>query len=47
MDVVGKYTWLNVPPDSYKTDPKGISTDSKTTSAANCAASVAGKAAIR
>ena len=29
MAVVGKYTWLSVPPDSYNTDPSGISTDSR------------------
>lgn len=28
MDVVGKYTWLNVMPGSYRTWPRGISTDS-------------------
>ena len=27
MEVVGKYTWLSVVPDSYSTCPKGMSTD--------------------
>src|ERR1700677_233271 len=43
--VVGKYTWLKVPPDSYSTDPKGISTDSRR-GIQRCA-SVGGKAPSR
>jgi hypothetical protein len=45
MEVVGKYTCLSVPPDSYRTDPKGISTDSR--SGSQRAASAGGNAAIR
>src|ERR1700686_154104 len=36
MEVVGKYTWLSVPPDSYSTPPRGIWTDSSCGSQRSC-----------